>query len=90
MFKYWKKCDIHQAGSNSLVSAEAFFDLINKGIITTDELKDYENILYDFGEGEDNNKTISYVPFSNLRNYKITFCLTLASTNQHQSFSHKS
>ncbi len=89
MFKYWKKCDIHQAGSNSLVTAEAFFDLLNVGIITTDEVKDYENILYDFGEG-DNNETISYVPFSNLGNDKTNFCLTLASTNQHQSFPHNS
>ena len=60
--------DIHQAGSDSLVTAEAFFDLINKGIITTDEVKDYENILYGIGEGEDNNETISYVPFSNNMN----------------------
>ncbi len=57
--------DVHQAGSDSFVTAEAFFDLINKGILTIDEIKDYENILYGVGEGEDNNETISYVTFSN-------------------------
>ena len=57
--------DVHQAGSDSLVTSEAFFNLINKGIVTFEELKSCENILYGIGEGEDNNETISYVSFSN-------------------------
>ena len=62
--------DMHQAGSDSLVTSDAFFNLINKGIISFDELKLCENILYGIGEGEDNNETISYVSFEN--NVNIT------------------
>ena len=57
--------EVHQAGSDSFVTAQAYFNLINKGIVTIDELKNYENILYGIGKGEDNNETISYVSFSN-------------------------
>ncbi len=56
---------MHQAGSDSLVTSDAFFNLINKGIISFDELKLCENILYGIGEGKDNNETISYVSFEN-------------------------
>ena len=56
--------EVHQAGSDSLVTGEVFFALINKGYISNDEIKNYENILYGLGEGEDNNETISYVSFS--------------------------
>ena len=57
--------EVHQAGSDSLVTGEVYFALINKGYISKEEIKNYENILYGLGEGEDNNETISYVSFNN-------------------------
>ena len=60
--------EVHQAGSDSLVTGQVFFALINKGYISKKEILDWENILYGLGEGEDNNETISYVSFSSNMN----------------------
>jgi len=63
--------DVHQAGSDSLVTGQVYFALINKEILSIDEIKSYENILYGLGKGEDNNETISYVSFNNNNNRNL-------------------
>ena len=57
--------NVHQAGSDSLVTGDVFFSLLNKDYINKDDIKNYENILFGLGKGEDNNETISYVQFNN-------------------------
>ena len=54
---------VHQAGSDSIVTAEVFFKLIQSKIIDESSLISDKNVLFGIGEGEDNNETISYTKF---------------------------
>ena len=56
----------HQAGSDSIVTAEVFFRLIKKSILNNDILVECRNILFGLGEGADDKETISYTQFSNI------------------------
>ena len=51
---------IHQAGSDSLVTIDVFFKLKKDGYITNKKLEELKNILYGIGEGQDNDETINY------------------------------
>lgn len=55
--------DVHQAGSDSMVTADVFFALIKNRIIDSDLLKSCENIIYGLGNGADNSETINYSVF---------------------------
>ena len=55
----------HQAGSDSVVTADVFFKLIQSNLIDSDNLEMCKNILFGIGEGADDNETIQYTKFTN-------------------------
>ena len=56
---------IHQAGSDSMLTLDVFFKLIQGGYINDTRLKDLKNILHGIGEGRDNDETINYTQIAN-------------------------
>ena len=54
----------HQAGSDSVVTADVFFKLIQNNIIDKDYLENDKNILFGIGQGADDNETILYTKFN--------------------------
>ena len=56
--------EMHQAGSDSIVTSDVFFKLFNKGIISKSELFDGKNVIFGVGKGADDNETITYVQFA--------------------------
>ena len=55
--------EVHQAGSDSIVTVELFFALLTNKIVTVDTVKKLKNVIYGIGEGEDNKETINYIMF---------------------------
>ena len=51
---------IHQAGSDSVVTIEVFFKLKQSGVITNKKLEEFKNVLHGIGKGQDNDETINY------------------------------
>ena len=64
--------EIHQAGSDSIVTAEVFFKLGFMNLISKEELFDRKNILFGIGKGADNNETYQYTMFANNVNLNNT------------------
>ena len=62
---------IHQAGSDSMITSDVFFKLIQGGYINENKLKDLKNTLHGIGEGRDNDETINYTQIAN-SNYQNT------------------
>ena len=60
--------DIHQAGSDSIVTAQVFFKMNFMNLISKDELIERKNILFGIGKGADNNETYQYTMFANTIN----------------------
>ena len=56
---------IHQAGSDSMLTLDIFFKLIQGGYINDNKLNDLKNILHGIGEGRDNDETINYTQIGN-------------------------
>lgn len=56
--------EIHQAGSDSMVTSEVFFRLIKNKSIGDSDLAKGKNVLFGIGEGTDNNETIGYTKFA--------------------------
>jgi CCR4-NOT transcription complex subunit 7/8 len=56
---------IHQAGSDSMLTLDVFFKLIQGGYISDIKLKELKNILHGIGEGRDNDETINYTQIVN-------------------------
>lgn len=56
---------IHQAGSDSMVTIDVFWKLINEGFISEETLIESKNILYGICDGKDNEETINYIKFNN-------------------------
>ena len=50
----------HQAGSDSVVTIDVFFKLIENGAISKEQLPEMKNIVFGIGLGEDNEETINY------------------------------
>ena len=61
----------HQAGSDSIVTAEVFFRLFKRSHLTSEHLKLARNILYGIGEGADDYETLSYSNFTNMNTTNI-------------------
>ena len=59
-----RKGEVHQAGSDSLVTIEVFFKLIENNSISRNDLNFGKNILYGIGEGADDNETFLYTKFA--------------------------
>ena len=68
-----RKGETHQAGSDSLVTIEAFFKLIENNSISKNELNFGKNILFGIGDGSDDNETFKYTKFA--PGIDITFLL---------------
>ena len=58
----------HQAGSDSAVTSNIFFKLIENCIINKENLSLMKNIVFGIGEGEDNEETINYTKICNYNN----------------------
>src|SRR5690606_1130095 len=56
----------HQAGSDSIVTAEVFFKLFKRSHLTADSLQQAKNVLFGFGDGADENETLSYTFFNHI------------------------
>ena len=56
---------MHQAGSDSIVTIEVFWKLIKNGLISEKELIEEKNILFGISKGKDNNETINYIQINN-------------------------
>jgi len=59
-----RKGEVHQAGSDSIITSEVFFKLIENGSINENDLNYGKNILYGIGEGKDDNETFLYTKFA--------------------------
>ena len=55
--------EVHQAGSDSVVTIELFFALMANKIISLEMISRLKNVIYGIGNGEDNKETINYIPF---------------------------
>ena len=55
--------EVHQAGSDSVVTIELFFALMANKIISIEMINRLKNVIYGIGNGEDNKETINYIPF---------------------------
>lgn len=60
--------ETHQAGSDSIVTAEVFFKLRRSNLLTPQILSDSHNVLFGVGKGADDNETLSYTFFGNTTN----------------------
>ena len=56
---------IHQAGSDSMLTLDVYFKLIQGGYIDKNKLKDLKNVLHGIGAGRDNDETINYTQIAN-------------------------
>lgn len=56
--------DIHQAGSDSIVTAEVYFKIINSSLLSQEEILLKKNILFGIGLGTDDNETFTYTTFA--------------------------
>ena len=56
----------HQAGSDSLVTIDVYFKLIQNGLIEKNKLKNNKNILFGVDCEEDNKETINYTRIGNM------------------------
>ena len=59
-----RKGEVHQAGSDSLVTSEVFFKLIENNSITKNDINYGKNIMYGIGEGSDDSETFLYTKFA--------------------------
>ena len=59
-----RKGEVHQAGSDSLVTSEVFFKLIENNSITKEDINFGKNIMYGIGEGADDSETFLYTKFA--------------------------
>lgn len=55
--------EMHQAGSDSMVTGEVFFSLLKMNYISLEDLNTEKNILFGIGAGLDNAETITYTQF---------------------------
>ena len=58
-----RKGVVHQAGSDSLVTSEVFFKLIENNTISRNDLNAGINVMYGIGDGADDSETILYTKF---------------------------
>ena len=74
---------IHQAGSDSMLTLDVFFKLIQGGYINENKLKDLKNIIHGIGEGRDNEEMINYTQIvnSNYQNNNTNNIMNVNITN---------
>ena len=57
--------EMHQAGSDSIVTGDVFFKIKFMNLISDDDLINRKNILYGIGKGSNDDETYQYTMFSN-------------------------
>ena len=62
--------NIHQAGSDSIITGNVFFKLKNNNIIPKEDFINKKNIVFGVGEGNDENETFQYTQFGNNGHFK--------------------
>ena len=74
---------IHQAGSDSMLTLDVFFKLIQGGYINENKLKELKNIIHGIGEGRDNEEMINYTQIvnSNYQNNNTNNAMNVNMTN---------
>ena len=74
---------IHQAGSDSMLTLDVFFKLIQGGYINENKLKELKNIIHGIGEGRDNEEMINYTQIvnSNYQNNNTNNIMNVNMTN---------
>jgi len=74
---------IHQAGSDSMLTLDVFFKLIQGGYINENKLKELKNIIHGIGEGRDNEEMINYTQIvnSNYQNNNTNNVMNVNMTN---------
>ena len=55
--------DMHQAGSDSIVTGEVFFKIKDLNLISNNDIFDLKNILFGIGKGSDDDETYQYTIF---------------------------
>ncbi len=55
----------HQAGSDSTVTIDVFWKLLNEGFVSEEKLIESKNILFGICNGKDNEETINYIKLNN-------------------------
>lgn len=82
-----RKGIIHQAGSDSNVTLEVYFKLIEKNYVNSSTLEERKNIIYGIGDGADENELLSYSKIGNnldhvmVNNYQTSFSQMPMQTN---------
>ena len=66
-----RKGQVHQAGSDSLVTIDIFWKLLKNRLITKEDLCENKNILYGILKGKDNEETINYTKISSVKNANL-------------------
>ena len=81
---------MHQAGSDSYVTIDAFWKLLSFRYISKEELKEKKNILFGISKGKDDEETINYVKTNytsklniknNIGNYNINSMENITNNN---------
>lgn len=57
--------EVHQAGSDSMLTGDVFYELIKMNYVTGEDLRNCHNILFGIGKGADDTETIAYTKFIN-------------------------
>lgn len=56
--------EIHQAGSDSILTGEVFFKILKSSVVSRDEILKKKNIIFGVGIGADENETFYYTQFA--------------------------
>ena len=60
--------EMHQAGSDSMLTGDVFFELLKLNYVSNEDLMNCKNILFGIGKGADDNETIAYTKFVDYNN----------------------
>ena len=60
--------EMHQAGSDSMLTGDVFFELLKLNYVSNEDLMNCKNILFGIGKGADDNETIAYTKFVDFNN----------------------
>ncbi|MCQ2821642.1 MAG: hypothetical protein MJ252_30660 [archaeon] len=71
----------HQAGSDSIVTADVFFKLLENNMIDKENIRMDKNILFGIGEGADDTETMQYIKLNSTSNLNNMNSLNTSSSS---------